>query len=91
MDMPVGIENTQLDTHLWMLTFATFVLVGGSLGLFAHGPFRIATEKTIFSMPEPSLGVTFNAGASFFLPKLDGDIGTYLALTGTRVEGLDTL
>ncbi|ORZ17699.1 ClpP/crotonase-like domain-containing protein [Absidia repens] len=61
----------------------------GALGLFAHGPFRIATEKTIFSMPEPSLGVTFNAGSSFFLPKLDGGIGTYLALTGTRVEGLD--
>ncbi|KAI8337730.1 ClpP/crotonase-like domain-containing protein [Chlamydoabsidia padenii] len=63
--------------------------LGGALGLFAHGPFRIATEKTIFSMPEPSLGVTFNAGSSFFLPKLDGSIGTYLALTGTRVEGLD--
>ncbi|KAI8092747.1 ClpP/crotonase-like domain-containing protein [Halteromyces radiatus] len=63
--------------------------LGGALGLFAHSPFRIATEKTIFSMPEPTMGVIFNAGSSFFLPKLDGDIGTYLALTGTRVEGLD--
>ncbi|KAI8328492.1 ClpP/crotonase-like domain-containing protein [Chlamydoabsidia padenii] len=64
--------------------------LGGSLGLYAHGPFRIATEKTIFSMPEPGLGVIFNAGASFFLPKLDGGIGTYLALTGSRLEGIDT-
>lgn len=65
--------------------------MGGALGLFAHGPFRIATEKTIFAMPEPTLGVLFNAGSSFYLPKLDGEIGTYLALTGTRLEGLDTL
>ncbi|CAO3609280.1 unnamed protein product [Cunninghamella echinulata] len=64
--------------------------LGGALGLFAHGPFRIATEKTIFAMPEPTLGVLFNAGSSFYLPKLDGEIGTYLALTGTRLEGLDT-
>ncbi|ORX48570.1 ClpP/crotonase [Hesseltinella vesiculosa] len=64
--------------------------LGGALGLFGHGPFRVATEKTIFAMPEPTLGVIFNAGASFFLPRLDGAIGTYLALTGSRIEGLDT-
>ncbi|KAI8064453.1 ClpP/crotonase-like domain-containing protein [Gongronella butleri] len=64
--------------------------LGGALGLFGHAPFRVATEKTIFAMPEPTLGVIFNAGASFFLPRLDGAIGTYLALTGSRVEGLDT-
>jgi 3-hydroxyisobutyryl-CoA hydrolase len=65
--------------------------VGGALGLFAHGPFRIATEKTIFAIPEIALGAFLNSGSSFFLSRLDGEIGTYLALTGRRLEGIDTL
>ncbi|KAG0743323.1 hypothetical protein G6F57_000490 [Rhizopus arrhizus] len=64
--------------------------LGGALGLFIHGPFRIATEKTIFSLPEVSLGAFLNSGSSFFLPRMDGEIGTYLALTGSRIEGIDT-
>ncbi|KAI8393958.1 ClpP/crotonase-like domain-containing protein [Radiomyces spectabilis] len=64
--------------------------LGGAAGLFAHSPFRIATDKTIFAMPEASLGAFMNSGASFFLPKLDGEMGAYLALTGARLEGIDT-
>ncbi|KAL1936353.1 hypothetical protein VTP01DRAFT_487 [Rhizomucor pusillus] len=64
--------------------------LGGAIGLFGHCPFRIATEKTIFAMPETSLGLFPSSGASFFLPKLDGQIGTYLALTGSRIEGAHT-
>ncbi|KAI7900649.1 ClpP/crotonase-like domain-containing protein [Cokeromyces recurvatus] len=64
--------------------------LGGSLGLFVHGPFRIATEKTIFAVPEVSLGAFLNSGSSFYLSRLDGEIGTYLALTGARLEGIDT-
>lgn len=63
--------------------------LGGALGLFVHGPFRIATEKTIFAVPEIGLGAFLNSGSSFYLPRLDGEIGTYLALTGRRVEGID--
>ncbi|KAI9491730.1 ClpP/crotonase-like domain-containing protein [Zychaea mexicana] len=64
--------------------------LGGAIGLFAHGPFRIATERTIFATPEAGIGLCPSSGASFFLSKLDGEIGTYLALTGSRVEGVDT-
>ncbi|KAI9473579.1 MAG: ClpP/crotonase-like domain-containing protein [Benjaminiella poitrasii] len=64
--------------------------LGGALGLFVHGPFRIATEKTIFAVPEVSLGAFLNSGSSFYLSRLDGEIGTYLALTGARLEGIDT-
>ncbi|KAI8149593.1 ClpP/crotonase-like domain-containing protein [Fennellomyces sp. T-0311] len=64
--------------------------LGGAIGLFAHGPFRIATERTIFATPEAGIGLCPSSGASFFLAKLDGEIGTYLALTGSRVEGVDT-
>ncbi|KAI7893736.1 ClpP/crotonase-like domain-containing protein [Mucor mucedo] len=64
--------------------------LGGALGLFVHGPFRIATEKTIFAIPEIGLGAFLNSGSSFYLPRLDGEIGTYLALTGQRLQGIDT-
>ncbi|KAI7874633.1 ClpP/crotonase [Lichtheimia hyalospora FSU 10163] len=64
--------------------------LGGALGLFVHGPFRIATERTIFATPEASIGLCPGSGSSFFLPKLDGEIGTYLALTGSRIQGVDT-
>ncbi|KAI9280500.1 ClpP/crotonase-like domain-containing protein [Sporodiniella umbellata] len=64
--------------------------LGGALGLFVHGPFRIATEKTIFALPETSLGAFLNSGSSFYLSRMDGEVGTYLALTGNRLEGIDT-
>ncbi|KAI7861677.1 ClpP/crotonase-like domain-containing protein, partial [Spinellus fusiger] len=64
--------------------------LGGAAGLFIHSPFRIATEKTIFSLPEVSIGAFLSSGSSFFLPKLDGEVGTYLALTGDRLQGIDT-
>ncbi|KAI7857287.1 ClpP/crotonase-like domain-containing protein [Circinella umbellata] len=72
------------------ITFLDGYALGGALGLFAHGPFRIATERTIFATPEANIGFCPNSGASFFLAKLDGEIGTYLALTGSRIEGIDT-
>lgn len=61
--------------------------VGGGVGLSIHAPFRIATEKTVFAMPETKIGYAPDVGASFFLSRLDGEIGTYLALTGNSLEG----
>jgi len=62
--------------------------LGAALGISVHAPFRIATENTIFAIPEAGIGMLPDAGASFFLPRLDGQIGTFLALTGTRLEGI---
>ncbi|CAO3683678.1 unnamed protein product [Umbelopsis vinacea] len=62
--------------------------LGAALGISVHAPFRIATENTIFAIPEAAIGLFPDAGASFFLPRLDGQIGTFLALTGTRLEGI---
>lgn len=57
------------------------------MGLSAHAPFRIATEKTFFAMPETKIGYAPDVGANYFLPKLDGELGTYLALTGDELVG----
>lgn len=65
--------------------------VGGGVGLSVHAPFRIATETTVFAMPETKIGYCPDVGASHFLPLLDGEIGTYLGLTGETVRGRGVL
>lgn len=60
--------------------------VGGGVGLAAHAPFRIATENTVLAMPEAKIGYSPDVGASYFLSRLDGEIGTYLALTSETLK-----
>ncbi|KAG9325037.1 hypothetical protein KVV02_001036 [Mortierella alpina] len=67
------------------------ITMGGGVGLSVHAPFRIATEKTLFAMPETNIGLFPDVGGSFFLPRLDGETGTYLGLVGTRLKGIDTV
>lgn len=43
--------------------------------------------RTVFAMPECGIGLFPDVGASHFLPRLPGALGTYLALTGTRLKG----
>jgi len=61
--------------------------MGGGVGLAAHAPFRIATENTVFSMPETKIGYFPDVGASYFMGRLDGELGTYLALTADQLKG----
>ncbi|KAK9481012.1 ClpP/crotonase-like domain-containing protein [Lipomyces japonicus] len=67
------------------------ITMGGGAGLSVHGQFRIATEKTVFAMPETLIGFYPDVGTSFFLSRLDGELGTFLALTGERLNGFDAL
>lgn len=67
------------------------ITMGGGVGLSVHAPFRLATEKTTFAMPETKIGFFPDVGGSFFLSRLDGEIGTYLALTSERLQGVQTL
>ncbi len=63
--------------------------MGGGVGLSVHAPIRIATERTLFAMPETTIGFFPDVGGSFFLPRLEGRIGTYLALTSERLKGVN--
>jgi 3-hydroxyisobutyryl-CoA hydrolase len=49
--------------------------------------FRVATERTVFAMPETKIGYSPDVGANYFLNRLDGEVGTYLALTGNTLIG----
>jgi len=67
------------------------ITMGGGVGLSVHGPFRVATERTMFAMPETTIGLFADVGGSHFLPRLGGKLGLYLALTGHRLKGVDCL
>lgn len=69
------------------IAFMDGITMGGGVGLSVHAPLRIATERTVFAMPETTIGFFPDVGASFFLPRLPGHIGTYLALTSARLTG----
>ncbi|QPG74419.1 hypothetical protein FOA43_001748 [Brettanomyces nanus] len=67
------------------------IAMGGGVGLAVHGPFRVVCESTRIAMPETRIGFFDDVGTSFWLPKLDGNLGFYLSLTGNDLRGLDTL
>jgi enoyl-CoA hydratase len=64
------------------------VTMGGGVGLSVHATFRIATERTVFAMPETGIGLFPDVGGSWFLPRLpEPEWGVWAALTGARVKG----
>ncbi|KAF8323083.1 3-hydroxyisobutyryl-coenzyme A hydrolase [Clavulina sp. PMI_390] len=63
------------------------ITMGGGVGLSAFAPFRIATPKTLFAMPETKIGYAPDVGSTYVLARLDGEIGTYLALTANTLTG----
>lgn len=67
------------------------VTMGGGVGLSIHGPYRIATERTLFAMPETGIGLIPDVGGTHALSRLPGQIGTWLALTGARLKAADCL
>ncbi|KAI0457119.1 enoyl-CoA hydratase/isomerase [Xylaria acuta] len=69
------------------IAFMDGITMGGGVGLSIHAPFRIATERTVFAMPETTIGFFPDVGASFFLPRMNGAVGTYLALTSDQLTG----
>ena len=73
------------------VAFMDGITMGGGVGLSTHAPFRIATEKTVFAMPETTIGFFPDVGASFFLTRMDGNMGTYLALTSEQLKAEDVL
>lgn len=73
------------------IAFINGIVMGGGVGLSVHGQYRIATEKTLFAMPETQIGLFPDVGGSYFLPRLTGKLGVYLALTGARLKGSDVL
>lgn len=69
------------------VAFINGITMGGGVGLSVHSKYRVATEKTMFAMPETLIGLFPDVGGSHFLPRLQGQLGMYLGLTGARLKG----
>ncbi len=67
------------------------ICMGGGIGVSVHGPYRVATEHAMFAMPETAIGFFPDIGGTFFLPRLPGQLGVYLGLTGLRTTGADAV
>ena len=67
------------------------IVMGGGVGVSVHGSHRIADANAVFAMPETGIGMFPDVGGSWFLPRLPGEIGMYLALTGSRLKTPDML
>ncbi|GAA0143568.1 hydrolase [Lithospermum erythrorhizon] len=80
--------GTYLKPHVALLDGITF---GGGAGISIPGTFRLATDQTIFATPETLIGYHPDAAASFYLPRLPGHLGEYLALTGDKINGAEMM
>ncbi|MEQ9355421.1 enoyl-CoA hydratase/isomerase family protein, partial [Coleofasciculus chthonoplastes] len=67
------------------------ITMGGGVGLSAHGSFQVATERTLWAMPETAIGFFPDVGASHVLNRLDPAMAAHLALTGRRLGADDLL
>jgi enoyl-CoA hydratase len=65
------------------------IAMGGGVGISIHGSHRVAGDGFAFAMPEVGLGFIPDVGATWFLPRLPGELGLYCALTGERLGPAD--
>lgn len=73
------------------VAFVDGITMGGGVGLSVHGMFRVATERTVFAMPECSIGLFPDVGGTYFLPRMPANLGIFLGLTGYRLKGKELL
>ena len=67
------------------------ITMGGGVGIALPCRYRVATENTRFAMPETGIGLFPDVGGGWYLPRLSGQVGKFLALTGARLDGAECL
>ena len=74
-----------------VVAFMDGICMGGGVGISQPARFRVATENTKFAMPETGIGLFPDVGGGWYLSRLEGRVGQFLALTGARIAGADCL
>lgn len=67
------------------------IVMGGGIGVSAHGKYRVVTERTKVAMPEVGIGLIPDVGGTWLLSRAPGEVGTCLALTGMTIGGADAI
>ncbi|GAA4212520.1 enoyl-CoA hydratase/isomerase family protein [Sphingomonas endophytica] len=84
--------NHRLFTYVKdTVAFMDGVTMGGGVGVSQPCRYRVATENTRLAMPETGIGLFPDVGGGWYLSRLPGRIGQYLALTGARLDGAEAL
>jgi enoyl-CoA hydratase len=73
------------------VAFMDGITMGGGVGISQPCKYRIATENTRFAMPETAIGLFPDVGGGWYLSRLPGRVGQFLALTGARLDGAECL
>ena len=73
------------------VVFMDGLVMGGGVGLSAHGSHRVVTERTRLAMPEVGLGFFPDVGGTWLLSRSPGELGTYFGLTGQTMNGPDAI
>jgi len=73
------------------VAFQDGIVMGGGIGLSGHASHRIVTERSTLAMPETSIGLIPDVGGTWILSRSPGETGTYLGLTGERMNGSDAI
>lgn len=74
-----------------IVAFMDGITMGGGVGISQPARYRVATENTRFAMPETGIGLFPDVGGGWYLSRLDGRVGQFLALTGARLDGAECL
>ena len=74
-----------------IVAFMDGITMGGGVGISQPARYRVATENTRFAMPETGIGLFPDVGGGWYLSRLPGRVGRYLALTGARLDGAECL
>lgn len=84
--------NHQMFTYAKpIVAFMDGITMGGGVGISQPARFRVATENTRFAMPESGIGLFPDVGGGWYLARIGGRIGQFLALTGARLDGSECL
>lgn len=73
------------------VAFMDGIVMGGGVGISAHGSHRLVTDKTMIAMPETSIGFFPDVGGTFLLAQSPGELGTHVALTSGRLNASDAI
>lgn len=74
-----------------VIAFMDGITMGGGVGISQPASLRVATENTRFAMPETGIGLFPDVGGGWYLSRLKGRLGAFLALTGARLDGAECL